>query len=311
MKACTTLTLTAVLCGLLLASPAWADSPRPPLTRDDCKALHQAVSGQSGKDVIWLATPDALINRMLTLAGVTAADHLIDLGAGDGKIALAAASRFGATALGIEYNAELVKLAQCIVTAEGMDHRVRIIQGDIFVEDFSSATVVTLFLLPNLNRCIRHRLLAMQPGTRVLSHQFKMGEWRADEVTREGQRVAYLWIVPARIGGAWAFRDAAGVLQFSVDFEQVYQDIGGTLSIDRDEQRLTGAMLHGAVIEFEFRDRHGGIRRFHGEVRDTIITGTLQQPGAPDMALNGEPHYAPRPAAWAAMFPGCESFYQP
>ncbi len=309
MKPCAAVTLTAALCGLLLASRAGADNPTP--SASDCEALHQAVSGQSGKDVIWLATPDALVNRMLTLAGVTAADHVIDLGAGDGKIALAAARRFGATALGIEYNADLVELARCIVTAEGMDHRVRIIQGDIFVEDFSSATVVTLFLLPHLNRCIRHRLLAMPPGTRVLSHQFRMGEWRADEMTREGQRVAYLWIVPARVGGVWTFRDANGVQQFSVDFEQTYQDINGRLTIDGDEQHLSRALLHGAVIDFEFRDRDGRIRKFHGEVRDAIITGTLQQPGAPAMTLNAEPHYAPRPAAWAAMFPGCESFYRP
>src|SRR5512147_1809078 len=149
------------------------------LDRKDCERDYKPQVGQSGKDVVWVPTPDELVQRMLRMAKVTPQDLVYDLGAGDGKIAIAA-GKLGANSVGIEYNPDMAKLANCLVTAEGVASKTKIIQGDIFKEDFSKATVITMYLLPELNLCVRHRILAMKPGTRVTSHQFTMGDWEAD-----------------------------------------------------------------------------------------------------------------------------------
>jgi SAM-dependent methyltransferase len=165
----------AIATGLVLS-----DAAAQPKSRADCEAAYKPRVGQSGKDVVWVPTPDELVDKMLRMANTTAHDHVIDLGAGDGKIAIAAAKTFGATALGIEYNPDMVRLADCWVQVAGVSSRVNVIEGDIFKEDFSKADVVTMYLLPELNLCIRHRLLAMRPGTRVASHEFMMGDWNPD-----------------------------------------------------------------------------------------------------------------------------------
>ena len=150
------------------------------------------------------------------MAQVTKADLVYDLGAGDGKIAIAAAKEFGATAVGVEYDPDMAKLAQCFVQAEGLgEKRASIVQGDIFETDFSSATVVTLYLLPELNLRLRPTILKMKPGTRVVSHSFLMDDWEPDErsVTEDG--AAYLWIVPAKVAGTWDFKQQGGKGAFS------------------------------------------------------------------------------------------------
>jgi len=293
-------------CGGL--SAASAEPLRP--TRDDCLAQYQPAPGQPGKDVVWLATPDTLVSRMLELAAVTAEDHVIDLGAGDGKIVIAAAKTFGATALGIEYEPELVRLGQCLVLAEGVEDRARIAHGDIFAEDFSTATVLTLFLLPQLNRCIRHRILAMDPGTRVVSHQFRMGEWLHDDVVRVAERTAYLWIVPARLDGVWIFKQPDGATRFSIDFTQRYQLLQATL----DEPAGTGtvvvsATLRGADLRFE-QQTPKGPATFVGTVEDDQISGTWSMPDHAPVRLIGHAQLPLRPVIWAEMFPGCERFYR-
>lgn len=146
-------------------------------TRAECERDYKPQVGQAGKDVIWVPTPDELVNRMLTMAKVTPKDYVVDLGAGDGKIAIAAGKKFGATALGIEYNPDMARLAQCFVQAEGVADKVKIIQGDIFKEDFSKATVITMYLLPEVNLKLRPRLQKLRPGTRIVSHDWDMGDW--------------------------------------------------------------------------------------------------------------------------------------
>src|SRR5687768_16685344 len=165
---------------------------------------------------------------MLEMAKVSAADLVYDLGAGDGKIAIAAARDFGAKAVGVEYNPNMVKLAQCIARAEGVTDRARIVQGDIFETDFSSATVVTLYLLPELNLKLRPTILKMKPGTRVVSHSFLMDDWEPDErsSTEDGQ--AYLWIVPANAEGSWTFKAQDAKETFTADLEQKFQQVTGT-----------------------------------------------------------------------------------
>lgn len=271
---------------------------------------YRPAPGQPGKDVVWLATPDALVERMLRLAEVTASDYVIDLGAGDGKIPITAARDFGATALGIEYDADLVRLAQCLVEVEGVGRRTRIVQGDIFVADFSEATVLTLFLLPQLNRCIRHRILAMRPGTRVVSHQFRMGEWRHDAMVQHEQRTAYLWIVPARVGGRWTFRDAAGEPVFDADIAQTFQEISGHVLGQPEPAPLQAATLVGAAIRFAFHDPSGEPMRFEGRVGDGDLHGKLIAPDGTARPVTARLRHRPDPAVWANMFPGCERYYR-
>src|SRR5512137_2627016 len=210
----------------LLALSATADGQ----TRAECERDYKPQVGQAGKDVIWVPTPDELVNRMLTMAKVTPKDHVFDLGAGDGKIAIAAGKKFGATAVGIEYNPDMAKLAQCFVQAEGVADRVKIIQGDIFKEDFSKATVVTMYLLPELNMRLRPTILAMKPGTRVTSHQFTMGDWDPDETAEMEYRTAYLWIVPARVEGSWMLKEQGGNGQYTVNLKQTFQKISGDVA---------------------------------------------------------------------------------
>src|SRR5512135_477295 len=165
---------------------------------------------------------------MLRMANVTPQDIVYYRGAGDGKSSISP-GKSGATAVGIEYNPDMAKLAQCFVQADGVGNKVKIINGDIFKEDFSRATVVTMYLLPELNLRLRPTILNMKPGTRVTSHQFTMGDWEPDETAEMDYRTAYLWIVPAKVDGSWTLRDQAGGV-YSVNLKQTFQKISGEAS---------------------------------------------------------------------------------
>src|SRR4029079_390074 len=165
---------------------------------------------RAGKNVMWIPTPDAMVTRMLEAAKTTRFDTVYDLGAGEGRIPIAAAKQFGARAVVIEYDGKLAALAKRNAERAGVADKVRIIEGDIFKEDFSKATVVTLYLLPDLNYQLRPQLLSMTPGTRVVSHMWDMGEWEPDEAFVVEGSEAFLWIVPARVAGRWSLRDDHG-----------------------------------------------------------------------------------------------------
>jgi hypothetical protein len=258
-------------------------------TRAECERDYKPQVGQAGKDVVWVPTPDELVKKMLTMAKVTPKDYVVDLGAGDGKIAIAAGRDFGATALGIEYNPDMARLAQCLVQAEGVGSRVKIIQGDIFKEDFSKATVVTMYLLPELNIRLRPTILNMKPGTRVTSHQFTMGDWEADETAELEYRSAYLWIVPAKVEGTWNFReDGGGKTSFTVGLTQKFQRISGDASMGSNKNPLVGATLRGEDITFAFNDDKGQTRTLNGKVRGNEITGTLRGPGNAEIRVSGK-----------------------
>ena len=247
-------------------------------SRAQCEKEYKPQVGQSGKDVVWVPTPDELINRMLKMANVTSKDVVFDLGAGDGKIAIAA-GKLGANSTGIEYNPEMAKLAQCLVKAEGVGDKVRVIQGDIFKEDFSKATVVTMYLLPELNIRLRPTILDMKPGTRVVSHQFTMGDWKADQTSEMDYRTAYFWVVPAKVAGTWQFKEAGGATNFAVNLSQKYQEISGDASMGANKNPLVGASLRGEDIKFAFNDESGTTRTLNGTVRGNEITGVLSGGG--------------------------------
>ena len=188
--------------------------------------LYRPRLRQPGKDVMWLPTPDAMVEQMLRMAKTTSSDVVYDLGAGDGRLPIAAAQRFGATAVGIEYDRELASLARRSAERAGVAGKVTIIQGDIFKEDFSRATVVTLYLLPDLNQQLRPQLLEMKPGTRVVSHAWDMGEWEPDATQRIGESEAFLWIVPARVEGRWTIKDQGGFFAGELALSQRFQRVG-------------------------------------------------------------------------------------
>lgn len=237
--------------------------------------------GQSGKDVVWIATQDALVVKMLSAAQVTEQDLVYDLGAGDGIIPITAAKQFGARAIGIEYNEKLATLAQANALRSGVGDRVKIIQGDIFVEDFSKASVVTLYLLEELNARLRPQILKMQPGTRVVSNTFSMGDWEPDQVIDSNGHTAYLWKVPAQVGGDWIVSGLAseGKSRAShIHFDQRYQRLAGTLTVDGKKQVLLGTRLEGDVIHFSFLNAQNELKHVKASIDNNQWTGEVVAP---------------------------------
>lgn len=178
--------------------------------RKTCDQAYKPQIGQQGKDVVWVPTPDEVVQRMLQVAKVTSQDIVYDLGAGDGKIAIAA-GKLGAKSTGIEYNPDMAKLAQCYVQAEKLTANTRIVQGDVFESDFRDATVVTMYLLPHLNVKLLPKLLKdLKPGTRIVSHAFPMGNWQAEQTLDVNGRTVYFWTIPAPGTPSYAAAQAAG-----------------------------------------------------------------------------------------------------
>ena len=252
--------LAALFCG-----PVTAQTNKP----------YEPQVGQQGKDVIWVPTPDEIVERMLTMAQTKPNDYVIDLGAGDGKIAIAAARKFGAKSLGIEYNPEMAKHAQANVEKAGVTDKARIQQGDIFAIDYKSATVLTMYLLPALNLKLRPTILTMRPGTRVVSHSFTMDDWEADESSSFDGRRAYLWIVPANVQGSWRLSITGGE-SFDLSLEQRYQKLEGHVMLGTLQGGLREARLSGTAISFVFVDAAGVRRNFTGRALGATMEGSLR-----------------------------------
>ena len=223
-------------------------------------------SGQAGKDVVWVPTPQGLVDAMLKMANVTPADYVIDLGSGDGRLVITAA-KLGATALGIEYNPDMVELAIRTSIEEGTSERAKFEKADLFESDFSKATVITMFLLPEINLRLRPKILDMKPGTRIVSNSFNMYDWEPDQTTRLTEldshwATAYLWIVPAKVNGTWEFEGG------QIKFIQTFQNISGTLTMGNVVTEFTGE-LNGDKISF-----NAGDTEFAGIVSGNTISGT-------------------------------------
>jgi precorrin-6B methylase 2 len=223
--------------------------------------------GQQGKDVVWVPTPQELVNKMLEVAEVTPADFVIDLGSGDGRTVIAAA-KIGAKALGVEYNPDMVALSKENARKEGVGEKAEFIQADLYETDLSKATVITMFLLPEINLKLRPRLLDLKPGTRIVSNTFTMADWQADyEVTTEENwnswNTAYLWIVPAKVGGKWKLGDG------ELNLTQEFQFLHGTYNSGGKSYTVNDGRLKGDTISFAV---NGSM--YSGKVSDKIITGT-------------------------------------
>jgi len=229
--------------------------------------------GQAGKDVIWVPSPQALVDRMLDMAQLTPRDRLVDLGSGDGRTVITAAKR-GAKARGIEFNPDMVEMARRNAQAEGVSDRATFEQGDIFESDFSEATVVTLFLLPSLNLRLRPILLDMPPGTRIVANSFDMGEWQADETADVGGDCtsycrALKWIVPAKVAGTWVLDGK------TLELTQSFQMLEGTLRDGAATRPITQARLEGTQVRFAIgKDRYVG--RVDGNRMQGTVNGSRQ-----------------------------------
>jgi hypothetical protein len=210
---------------------------------------YQPEQGQEGKDVRWFPTPQSLVDKMLDMAGITKNDFLVDLGSGDGRTVISAAKR-GVRGIGIEYNPDLVELSKRNATTEGVADKAEFIKADFFDFDFSKATVITMFLLPEINLRLRPKLLRMKPGTRVVSTTFTMQDWQYDDMVTVDDKsskwtTAYLWIVPAKIAGTWKFNN--GELKLT----QKYQMVSGEITRGGKAFRITGGRLRGNDLTFK------------------------------------------------------------
>ena len=257
----------------------------PAKDRAECERVYKPKFGQPGKDVAWEPTSNLLAADMLKLAKTTAKDRVYDLGAGDGAIVIVAAKQFGATSIGIEYNADLAKLGQCFVEAEGVAAKAKVVEGDIFKTDFSSATVIMLFLVPELNLKLRPTILNMPPGTRVVSHMHKFYEWNwDDEVERDGEH-ARLWIVPAKVQGTWEFKEKNGDGSFKLALKQQFQVLTGELTLSGQPSNVTG-MMRGADITVDF----GGQRKLSGRSdKNQIVARVTDARGAKEFVGTLQP----------------------
>ncbi|MDQ2069018.1 SAM-dependent methyltransferase [Natronospira bacteriovora] len=226
-------------------------------------------------DVGFIVTPERVVTAMLELAGTGPDDLVVDLGSGDGRIPIAAARDFGATAWGVEIDAELVEISRRNAEAAGVSGQVHFSQDDIFETDFSSADVLTLYLLPELNRRLKAAILAMPAGTRVVSHEFGMGRWPADATRQVGGHPIHLWTVPANIGGRWQISDGERVLQLRI--HQDFQRFSGTAEWQGEVIPLRDTHLSGR--EFRFRlalDQRQEV--FRGRMRDGEIEQLSSSP---------------------------------
>lgn len=234
--------------------------------------------GRRGKDVMWLPTPDGVIDRLMHMAGATPQDRLVDLGAGDGRIVIAAARDFGVRGRGIEYDPAMVEFARQQAESAGVASLVSFEQGDIFETDFSDATIVSLYLLPELNLRLRPLLMAMRPGTRVVAHQFDMGRWTPDETSTVSHRAGYLWVIPANVTGDWKLRYGEGTdaVKATLAFEQRFQRVAGTAAHEAFITTLRQPRLLGDRLRFALTDPSGVVREFDARVGAKTMRGDAQ-----------------------------------
>jgi SAM-dependent methyltransferase len=226
--------------------------------------------GQSGKDVVWVPSPQELVDKMLDMAKVTPKDFVMDLGSGDGRTVITAAKR-GARALGVEYNPDMVELSRRNADKAGVGGKAIFVEADIFKTDLSKATVLTMFLLTDLNLRLRPTILTLRPGTRIVSNTFRMGEWEPDQTVELGcdtYCTAYLWIVPARVEGKWKTEQGELVLK------QDFQKVSGSLNNGNNSAPLSRAGLKGDQISFV-----AGGAEYHGRVSGNAIEGTVKSAG--------------------------------
>lgn len=238
------------------------------------------VQGQPRFDVPFVPTPMVVVDEMLRLANVGADDFVMDLGSGDGRVVIAAAKKFGARGVGVELDEYLLMQSEESARQAGVENRVKFVEQDLFKVDLSPATVITMYLFPGVNRKLRPRLLELKPGTRIVSHDFDLEDWRPDR-TSTIRKNLFLWIVPARIAGRWQLRLALPPVErlIEIEFTQRYQEISGSARLNGVpapvwEARLSGAHLSFVVIDTTDRGNEASLY-FEGRVAADAIEGKV------------------------------------
>jgi len=252
---------------LIAASGAAFSAPSLAQAQKAAPSTYEPHSGQEGKDVVWVPTPQILVDKMLDMAKVTKDDYVMDLGSGDGRTVITAAKR-GATAVGIEYNPDMVELSKRAAAKEGVSAKATFIKADLFETDFSKATVITMFLLPQINLKLRPKILGLKPGTRIVSNSFTMDDWEADEkftITSEAGCntswcTALLWIVPAQAGGTHKIPQGELVLK------QNFQYLTGSLTTEGRTVPIDGGRVRGEDVMFKAVGRE-----FHGRMNGKTL----------------------------------------
>jgi hypothetical protein len=253
-----------------------------------------AARAQDGRgDVVYVPTPQVVVDEMLSMAKVTAGDYIIDLGSGDGRIVITAAKKIGARGFGVDLDTYLLKIANATAKKEGVADRASFIEQNLFETDLTPATVVTTYLLPEMNEKLRPKLLQLRPGTRVVAHDYSMGaEWSPDQektllvpekvVGDPGKSYIYLYIVPARVAGRWESEVAAAAggkpVPYHFSFEQNFQLVHGTARVGGRDLRLPQFRLEGESLAFNLTLPAVGNsvpHRFSGRVRGDVIEGTV------------------------------------
>ncbi len=241
------------MCGIAVVVSLATAAAFAQATQTPAKPYEPQV-GQAGKDVVWVPTPQVLVEKMLDMAKVTPQDFVMDLGSGDGRTVITAARR-GATAMGIEYNPDMVELSKRNAAAAGVTAKATFVKADLFETDLSKAQVITMFLLPSINMTLRPKILDLKPGTRIVTNSFTMEDWQADQtetVTDDCTSwcTAHLWIVPAKVEGTWQLGEG------NLTLKQEFQMISGTLGNSTiAEGRLRGDQIEFAVGNVKYTGR--------------------------------------------------------
>ncbi len=250
--------------------------------------------GAAEPQVPYVPTPQAVVDRMLEIGKVRSGDYLIDLGSGDGRIVITAAKRFGTRGFGVDIDPERIEESNENARRAGVADRVAFYRRDLFETNLSEATVLTMYLLPRINLELRPKLLSLKPGTRIVSHDFSMDDWQADQHVvldaggkfggSGGRSDIYLWVVPARVAGRWTWRSTVADKEqsYEVVLQQRYQVISGTARVGGRSVKLDRARVRGDELHLEFTiDIHGARVRhaLTGKVDGDDVSGAAMLSG--------------------------------
>ena len=238
--------------------------------------------GQVSKDSVWVPTPERMIRRLMQLADVTPDDLVIDLGSGDGRMPIHAAKHFGARAIGVELEPNLVELSERSAREQGVADRVRFLKQDLYEADLSRATVLALYISPGVMAKLKPRLLKLAPGTRVVSHHFSLGDWEPDETIRVENRTGYLWVVPANLAGAWTV--ATGADRFEMRVSQDHQQLTVQGTRGGKPVHVLGARVRGTEVRFTAFDAEGNTRHYSGRIDGDRMSGDSEGIDLPRLA---------------------------
>ena len=244
--------------------------------------------GQVSKDSVWVPTPERMIRRLMQLADVGPSDLVVDLGSGDGRMPIHAARHFGARAVGVELEANLVALSERSAREQGVSQLATFVRQDLFEADLSKATVIALYISPGVMTKLKPRLLGLAPGTRVVSHHFTLGEWEPDEVVRVEGRTGYLWVVPASLAGSWTV--TTGDDRFEMRVSQDHQQLTVQGTRGGKPLHVLGARLRGTEIRFSAFDPDGSSRYYEGRVLGDRMEGESGGADVPRRAWTARRH---------------------